>query len=78
MLGPVISLYGSQGIATLYKSWIRLVLEYNSILYSGAALTHLNCLDYFQTRVGNMCGFIKYMQHTVIDAWCQKVFGLYK
>jgi len=51
------SLLGSQGIATAYKSWIRPMLEYGSILYSGAALTHLNCLNSFQARVKNMCGF---------------------
>ena len=51
------SLLGSQGIATAYKSWIHPMLEYGSILYSEAALTHLNRLDSFQARVENMCGF---------------------
>ena len=51
------SLFGSQGIATLYKFWIRPVLEYGSVLYSGAAPTHLNHLDRFQAHVENMCGF---------------------
>ena len=41
---------------TLYKSWIHPVLEYDSILYSGTALTHLKHLDCFQTHVENMCG----------------------
>ena len=50
------SLLGSHGIATAYKSWIRPMLEYGSILYSGAATTHLNRLDSFQARVENMCG----------------------
>ena len=40
-----------------HKSWIRPVLENGSILYSGAALTHLNRLDRFQARAENMCGF---------------------
>jgi len=51
------SLFSSQSIATLYKSWIRPVLEYGCIVYSGAAPTHLNRLDQFQTRVEKMCGF---------------------
>ena len=51
------SLFGSQSIATLYKSWIRPVQEYGCIVYSEAALTHLNRLDQFQARVENMCGF---------------------
>ena len=50
------SLLGSHGIATAYKSWIRPMLEYGSILYSGAAMTHLNRLDSFQARIENMCG----------------------
>ena len=33
------------------------MLEYDSILYSGAALTHLNHLDSFQAHVENMCRF---------------------
>ena len=36
---------------------IRPVLEYGSVLYSGAALTHLNRLNRSQARVENMCGF---------------------
>ena len=43
-------------MATLYKSWIHPMLEYGSILYSGAVLSHLNCLDYLQAHVENMCG----------------------
>ena len=39
------SLFGHEGIATLYKSWIHPVLEYGSFLYSGAALSHLNRVD---------------------------------
>ena len=50
------SLFGCEGMATLYKSWIRPVLEYGSILYSIAALSHLNCLDCLQAHVENMCG----------------------
>ena len=33
------------------------MLEYGPVLYSGAALTHLNHLDRFQVHVENMCGF---------------------
>ena len=47
------SLFGHECIATLYKPWIRPVLEYGSILYSGAALSHLNHLDHLQARVEN-------------------------
>ena len=50
------SLLGSQGIATAYKSWIRPSLEYGTILYSGAAQSHLARLDSFQACVENMCG----------------------
>ena len=50
------SLFGCEDMATLYKSWIRPVLEYGSILYSGAALSHLNHLDRLQAHVENMCG----------------------
>ena len=39
------SLFGHEGIATIYKSWICPVLECGSILYSRAALSHLNCVD---------------------------------
>ena len=49
------SLLGSQGIATVYKSWIRPSLEYGAILYSGAAQSHLARLDSFQACVENMC-----------------------
>ena len=51
------SLFGSQSIATLYKSWIRSVLKYGCVVYSRTALTHLNCLDQFQAHVENMCCF---------------------
>ena len=50
------SLFGCEGTATLYKTWIRPTLEYGSILYSGAALSHLNRLERLQARVENMCG----------------------
>ena len=56
MLGPAVSLSISIW-NSLYTSWIRPVLEYGSILYSGVALTHLNRLDQFQARVENMCEF---------------------
>ena len=45
------SLFGSQDIITL----IRPVVE-NMYVYLGEALTHLNHLDRFQTRIENMCG----------------------
>jgi len=51
------SLFGSQSIATLYKSWIRPVLEYGCIVYYGAASTHLNRLDQLQACIEKMCGF---------------------
>ena len=50
------SIFGCDSIATLYKSWIRPVLEYGSILYSGAALSYLNGLDRLKAYVENMCG----------------------
>ena len=36
-------------------TWIRPSLEYGAILYSGAAQSHLSCLDSFQASVENMC-----------------------
>ena len=38
-----------QNMCTIYKSWIRPTLEYGSILYSGAADTHLCRLDDLQS-----------------------------
>ena len=46
------SLFGHEGMATFYKSWIYPVFEYGSILYCRAALSHhLNRLDLLQARV---------------------------
>ena len=42
----------------IYKSWIRPILECGSILYSGAAAPHLNCLDYLHSRIEQICSFI--------------------
>ena len=39
-----------QDMSTRYKSWIRPILEYGSILYSGAAITYLHCLNGLQSR----------------------------
>ena len=52
------SLFDHQDISLLYKSWIRPMLEYGCILYSGAALSHLNRLDSFQSRIEHMCDFL--------------------
>jgi len=41
-----------------YKSWIRLILEYGSILYSGAVTTHLHHLDNLQSRIEQTCSFV--------------------
>ena len=43
------SILTNQDMTNTYKTWIRPILEYVSILYSGAAATHLNCLDYLQS-----------------------------
>ena len=43
------SLLTSQDLCVMYKSWIRPVLEYGNILYSGVALSHLECLNNLQT-----------------------------
>ena len=45
-------------MCTVYKSWIRPTLEYGNILYSGAATTHLRCLDALQSRIERTCSFI--------------------
>ena len=49
------SLLTSQDLCLIYKSWIRLTLEYGNILYSGAALGHLQRLDNWQTRIESTC-----------------------
>ena len=38
-------------VCTLYKSWIRLILEYGNILYSGAANTHLCRLNNLRSHI---------------------------
>ena len=39
----------------MYKSWIRPALVYGSILYAGAASTHLQRLDCLQSRIEQTC-----------------------
>ena len=43
---------------TIYKSWIRPAIEYGSILYSGAASTHLHRLDNLQSCIEGSCSFV--------------------
>ena len=45
-------------MCTIYKYWIRPTLEYDSILYSGAANTHLRHLDDLQSRIEWSCSFV--------------------
>ena len=45
-------------MCTIYKSWICPILEYGSILYSGAANTHLRRLDDLQSRIERTCSFV--------------------
>ena len=52
------SLLTNQDMTNIYKSWIRPILEYGSILYSRAAATHLNRLDYLQSRIEQTCSFV--------------------
>ena len=33
------------------------MLKYGCVLYSGAALSHINCLNSFQSHIENMCDF---------------------
>ena len=33
------------------------MLQYGCVLYSGAALSHINCLNSFQSCIENMCDF---------------------
>ena len=49
------SLLTSQDLCLIYKSWIRPVLEYGNILYTGAASSHLQCLDHLQNRIQQTC-----------------------
>ena len=39
----------------MYKSWIHLTLEYENILHSGAALSHLQRLDNLQAQIERTC-----------------------
>ena len=41
-----------------YKLWIHPILEYGSILYSGAVTTHLHHLDNLQSRIEQTCSFV--------------------
>ena len=45
-------------MCTIYKSWIRPTLEHGSILYSGAASTHLRRLDDLQSRIERSCSYV--------------------
>ena len=47
-----------QDMCTIYKSWICPTLEYGSILYSGAASTHLHRLDDLQSWIEWSCSFV--------------------
>ena len=49
------SVLTSQDLCLMYTSWIRPTLEYGNILYCGAALSHLQCLDNLQTRTEHTC-----------------------
>ena len=49
------SLLTSWDLCLIYKCWIRPTLEYGSILYSGAALGHLQRLDNLKTRIERTC-----------------------
>ena len=49
------SLLTSQDLSLMYKSWVRPALEYGSILYAGAASTHLQRLDRLQSRIEQTC-----------------------
>ena len=49
------SLLTSQDLSLMYKSWICPALEYGSILYAGAASTHLQRLDCLQSRIEQTC-----------------------
>ena len=49
------SLLTSQDLCLMYKSWIRPTLEYGNILYSGAALSHLQRLDNLQAQIEHTC-----------------------
>ena len=45
----------SQDLCLMYKSWICPALEYEHILYSGVASSHLQCLDTLQTWIERTC-----------------------
>ena len=49
------SLLTSQDISLIFRSWIRPVLEYGNILYTGAASGHLQRLDLLQNRIQQTC-----------------------
>ena len=45
----------SQDLCLMHKSWIHPTLEYGNILYSGAALSHLQHLDNLQVQIEHTC-----------------------
>ena len=55
---PLPFLFTKQDMCTIYKSWICPTLEYGSILYSGAASTHLRCLNDLQSHIERSCSFV--------------------
>ena len=65
------SLLTSQHLSLMYKSWIRPALEYGSILYAGAASTHLQRLDYLQSRIEQTCSsqfhYFTAVMHRLLD-----------
>ena len=52
------SLLTEQDMSIIYKSWIRPILEYGNILYSGAAATHLHRLNNLQSRIEQTCSSV--------------------
>ena len=60
----------------VYKScnWIRPILEYGSIHYSGAATTYLHRLDNLQSRIEQTCSFV--LQTPLSPECCNCGFGL--
>ena len=77
------SLLTSQALSLMYKSWIHPALEYGSILYAGAASTHLQRLDCLQSRIEQTCSshfqsLLHRRNASIIGLVCGRVGGITK
>ena len=67
------SLLTEQDMSIIYKSWIRPILEYSNILYSGATATHLRHLNNLQSRIEQTCSSVF---QPLLSCWNAAIVGL--